>query len=198
MKQKFKTRLNRNSIIAIYGGILILALCIGLPLLLTPKEELYFAWPMLFPAAIVSFFIFIIGKSFLKSFLHFIVSDQGIRIKIPLLRNKLFSKQDIESIRILNTQETHGLFEAQMEKQMEIQESGDLFAYFSMIKNKSHSFAYLSVSPMVKTTSTGAKEHITSMKIKVDERIIELKLNNGEIYYLAPVNIDSFYKLATS
>ncbi len=149
----------------------------------------YFA---LFPLSIFLFFLYVITASVFKMFIKFTISSNGISIYKPPFHNKLFKKENIQSLLYLNEEETRELIRNSIKEQESFKDSADIVGYFQMIKKKSPLYKYYTNTATAEVSAAGPKETITSLKVKSGGECIILNLKNGETFYLTPANPKEF------
>lgn len=189
----FRTYANKNALIATFGGMALLLVCIVLPALLTPTEEIRFSWFGLIPAAIFLFFIYVILASFLKLFITFNVSDEGIMISKPLFHRRFIPAGEIKEIIMLDEEKTRAFMENEVMYQQGIKDSGEVSNLFQKIKKESPYYKYLTITPGGTSAGTNQAETVTS--VNMDGEMVLLLLKNGEKFFLSPREIGTFYNL---
>lgn len=191
--QKFRTYANQNARIATFGGMAILLLCIGVPLIFTPTEEISWSWFGLIPLAIFGFFVYVILSASLKLLITYQVSEHGILISKPLFHRRFIPIDTIEDVILMNEEGTQKLMENEVFYQQWLKDSGDLHGLFQKIKKESPYYLYLTITPRGTSAGEGQAETVTSVNISA--QMVLLILKNGEKFFLSPQNIKTFYDL---
>lgn len=173
-------------------GFLILFLCIGLPLLLMPKGDFQFKWPMLFPVVICLFFTWVMVASLFKFFIAYTITPRTIEIYLPPFHRRRLFYSDIKSIEVLDAEASKKVFEDSMKEQNNIQQSMDLDGYIRMIRRKSPHYKYLSVTPRATVVTKGRHEQIKKVKVSEKEKMVLLTLKDGSPLYLSPDDAEGF------
>lgn len=192
MKEKFTTRKDRFTLRIVLAGYAILGVCIILPLVLAPRDDLHFHWAFLLPAAIVLFMLYALTSSLFKFFASFIISTGGLQISLPPFHRRIIPSRDIAEARILDAEQAERVFEAAIREQFAVKEDLDLARYVRLLRKKAPAYKYLSVAPSATMTTRGQMERLSSLSVKSKERMVLLTLTDGGELYLSPEDCDGF------
>lgn len=192
MKLKYRTRKDEFTFRMVLVGYLILIVCVGLPILFAPKDELQFHWALLLPLAIVLFMLYVLTDSMMKFFTSFVINENGVKIFLPPFHRRNIPRNQIENVKIFDVEESRQIFEDLIKEQFAVKEDMDIARYVRLLRKKAPAFKYLSIAPSATLTTKGQMEHLTSLNVKSKERMIMMKLKDGKNLYLSPDDIDGF------
>lgn len=191
--QSFKTHTNNNAKIAVYGGMTILFVSVVVPLFLTPKEDFRWHWSFLLVGLFVGFFVYVIVVSFLKFFIRFKITNEGLKITRPFFHKRLIPYRDIVEVKLLDENETYEFFLQEVRGQYGMKDDGDLSTFFYKLRKESSYYKYLTITPRGTSSGEGQAEQLRSLHIKAE--MLVLKLSDGKLLFLAPQHINEFYEL---
>ena len=175
------------------AGYLILLVCVGGPLVAgSLMEQLRFSWLMLIPAAIVTSIAYALTNSLLKHFVTLAVLDDGILIRLPPAHRRRIDWGELAQVTVLDAEESKSVFEYAIREQFRLKDEIDLARYLRVLRKKAPSFRYLSVAPAATMTTRGQMERLTSLTVESRERMVCLKMKNGERLYLSPDDVEGF------
>ena len=194
--QVFKTYTNTNAKIAVYGGMIILLVSFGVPLILTPWESFQWHWSYLLAGAFISFFVYVVSASFLKFFIRFYISPLGLTIRKPIFHKRFIPYDEIENVALLDNQETYNFFLNEVSEQYGLKDNSDLSGIIYKIRHESPYYKYLTITPRGTSTGTGQNEQLQSLHIEAE--MLVLKLRNGKLLFLSPHKIHTFYSQLSS
>jgi hypothetical protein len=194
MKATYKTRKDRFTLRIVLIGYLILIVCVGLPVLFAPKDELSFHWAYLIPLAIVAFMLYALTSALMKFFASFTIAENSVDITLPPFHRRRIPADQIAAARILDAEESRSVFEGAIREQFAIKEDPDIARYVRLLRKKVPAYKYLSVAPSATMATRGQMEHLASLKVKSKERMVLVKLKDGKELYLSPDDIDGFMR----
>ncbi|WP_258103240.1 hypothetical protein [Marinoscillum sp. MHG1-6] len=187
----YLTYTNQNAKIAVYAGMAILALCTVVPLALTPPEEISWHWGYLVPGGIIGFFIYVIVASFLKFFIRFTISQDGLTIRKPLFHKRFIRFDEIEQVILLDQDKTYDFFLNEVSTQYGLRDDSDLSTLIYKIRKESPAYIYLTITPRGSSSGSENAERLSSLHIEAEMLLIKLK--DGQMFFLSPEKIQVFY-----
>ena len=158
-----------------------------IPFAFFPEERHKFSeWNLLFPGVIFYFFMYVLTASLLKLFMRYDVKTNGIHIYRPPFHRFIISKDDLENVEYINSEDTSKVIGKSIEEQENFAENKDIIGFLKYIKEKSPLFRYFSIASSVKVNSTGHSNQYSNLKVYHEGGILRVKLKNGEEYFLSP------------
>ena len=189
--QVFKTYTNTNAKIAVYGGMVILFVSFGVPLILYPWESFQWHWSYLLAGAFIGFFVYVVSASFLKFFIRFYISPLGLTIRKPFFHKRFIPYNEIEKVTLLDNHETYDFFLKEVSAQYGLKDDSDLSGIIYKIRHESPYYKYLTITPRGTSTGSDQSEQLQSLHIEAEMLVLELR--NGKLLFLSPQQIHEFY-----
>ena len=169
-------------------GFIIYFVCL-IPLLFLDVD---FSWQLLVPGLFLLFFGYVLTASAFKLFTTYYISNKGLRIYKPPFYSISIPYSEIRQLVLVSDKEAEKLIEKFMIEQNEYAESADLVGYLSYLRKNTPAYKYFTFVPTLQVNTTGARDLITSAKVKSTTKYIILTLVNGKILFLSPKDPEGF------